>query len=110
MIMKTIRMQGFAAVAAVAIVFVLALSAQAQDASATYKAKCAACHGADGTGSSMGTKMGAHDFTTAAVQGMSDAQLTDTITNGKNKMPKYGASLKPEDIKGLVAYIRTLKK
>jgi len=25
-------------------------------------------------------------------------------------MPKYGASLKPEDIKGLVAYIRTLKK
>jgi len=108
--MKTIRMQGFAAVAAVAIVFVLALSAQAQDASATYKAKCAACHGADGTGSSMGTKMGAHDFTTAAVQGMSDAQLTDTITNGKNKMPKYGASLKPEDIKGLVAYIRTLKK
>ena len=32
------------------------------------------------------------------------------ITNGKNKMPKYGASLKPEDIKGLVAYIRTFKK
>ena len=54
--------------------------------------------------------MGAHDFTTAAVQGMSDAELTDTVTNGKNKMPKYGASLKPEDIKGLVAYIRTLKK
>jgi mono/diheme cytochrome c family protein len=54
--------------------------------------------------------MGVHDFTSAAVQGMSDAGLTDIITNGKNKMPKYGASLKPEDIKGLVAYIRTLKK
>jgi mono/diheme cytochrome c family protein len=40
---------------------------------------------------------------------MSDAQLTDVITNGKNKMPKYG-SLPPEQIKGLVAYIRTLKK
>jgi mono/diheme cytochrome c family protein len=53
--------------------------------------------------------MGAHDFTTAEAQSMSDAQLTDIITNGKNKMPKYG-SLKPEDIKGLVAYIRTLKK
>ena len=53
--------------------------------------------------------MGAHDFTTAAVQGMSDAELTETITNGKNKMPKY-ASLSPEDVKGLVAYIRTLKK
>jgi cytochrome c6 len=109
--MKTIRMQVFATATAIAVVFVLSLSAQAQSASKTlYKSKCAACHGADGTGSAMGTKMGAHDFTSAAVQGMSDAGLTDIITNGKNKMPKYGASLKPEDIKGLVAYIRTLKK
>jgi cytochrome c6 len=109
--MKTIRMQVFATATAIAVVFVLSLSAQAQSASETlYKSKCAACHGADGTGSAMGTKMGAHDFTSAAVQGMSDAGLTDIITNGKNKMPKYGASLKPEDIKGLVAYIRTLKK
>ena len=57
----------------------------------------------------MGKKMGTHDFTSAEVQKMSDADLTDIIANGKNKMPKYG-SLKPEEIKGLVAYIRTLKK
>jgi cytochrome c6 len=94
-----------------ALVFVLSisLSAGAQDASALFKSKCAGCHAADGTGSAMGKKLGAHDFTTAEVQGMSDAQLTDVITNGKNKMPKYG-SLTPEEIKGLVAYIRTLKK
>lgn len=109
--MKTIRMQVFATVTAIAVVMLLSLAAQAQSASETlYKGKCTACHGADGTGSAMGTKMGAHDFTTAAVQGMSDAELTDTITNGKNKMPKYGTSLKKEDIKGLVAYVRTLKK
>jgi mono/diheme cytochrome c family protein len=109
--MKTIRMQVLATVTATIVVFVLSLSAQAQNASETlYKSKCAACHGPDGAGSTMGTKMGAHDFTTAAVQGMSDAELTETITNGKNKMPKYGASLKPDDIKGLVAYIRTFKK
>jgi mono/diheme cytochrome c family protein len=109
--MKTIRMQVFAPATAIAAVFLLSLSAQAQSASETlYKSKCAACHGPDGAGSAMGTKMGAHDFTTAAVQGMSDADLTDIITNGKNKMPKYGASLKPPDIKGLVAYIRTFKK
>jgi mono/diheme cytochrome c family protein len=96
---------------ATAFVVVLSISgsAQAQDAAATFKSKCAGCHAADGTGSAMGKKMGAHDFTTADVQKMSDAELTDIITNGKNKMPKYG-SLKPEDIKGLVAYIRTLKK
>ncbi|MGB9233189.1 MAG: cytochrome c [Terriglobales bacterium] len=109
--MKMARIQVFVTATAIAIVFVLSLSAQAQSASETlFKGKCAACHGADGAGSAMGTKMGAHDFTAAAVQGISDAELTGIITNGKNKMPKYGASLKPEDIKGLVAYIRTLKK
>ena len=109
--MKTIRMQAFATVTASAALFLVSLSAQAQSAAETlYKGKCAACHGADGAGSATGTKMGAHDFTTAAVQGMSDTELADIITNGKNKMPKYGASLKPEDIKGLVAYIRAFKK
>ena len=33
-----------------------------------------------------------------------------SLRTARNKMPKYGASLKPEDIKGLVAYIRTFKK
>ena len=109
--MKTIKMQVFATVTAIAVVFALSLSAHAQNASETlYKSKCAVCHGADGAGSATGKKMGAHDFTTAEVQGMADAELSTIITNGKNKMPKYGASLKPEDIKGLVAYIRTFKK
>lgn len=94
---------------ALVVFFSISLSAQAQDAAATFKSKCAGCHSADGTGSAMGKKMGAHDFTTDEVQKMSDAELTDVITNGKNKMPKY-SSLKPEEIKGLVAYIRTLKK
>jgi hypothetical protein len=53
--------------------------------------------------------LGAHDFTSADIQKMSDAELADIITNGKNKMPKY-ASLSPEEVKGLVAFIRTLKK
>ena len=94
---------------AFAVVLSIPLTAGAQDAAALFKSKCVACHGADGTGSAMGKKLGAHDFTTAEVQKMSDAELTDIITNGKNKMPKY-ASLKPEEVKGLVAYIRTLKK
>jgi cytochrome c6 len=105
--MKSVKV--FTIATALAVVLSFPLSTHAQDASALYKSKCTGCHAADGTGSAMGKKMGAHDFTTADVQGMSDAQLTDIITNGKNKMPKYG-SLKPEEIKGLVAYIRTLKK
>jgi len=109
--MKRIKIQVFVTLTAMAFMLFLSLSVHAQNASeALYKSKCAACHGADGTGSATGKKMGAHDFTTADVQGMSDAELATIITNGKNKMPKYGASLKPEDIKGLVAYIRTFKK
>jgi cytochrome c6 len=107
--MKRINAKMLTIAIAFAIVISIPLSAAAQDGSALFKSKCAGCHAADGTGSAMGKKMGAHDFTTADVQGMSDAQLTDIITNGKNKMPKY-ASLKPEEIKSLVAYIRTLKK
>jgi len=107
--MKRIDLKVFAIATAFAAVLSLPLAARAQDASVTFKSKCAGCHGADGTGSAMGKKMGAHDFTTAEVQGMSDAELAGVITNGKNKMPKYG-SLKPEEVTGLVAYIRTLKK
>jgi len=108
--MKRIDVEVLALATALAVVLSLSLPLRAQNASETlYKAKCAACHGADGSGSPIGKKMGAHDFTTADVQKMSDAELADTIATGKNKMPKYG-SLKPEDIKGLVVYIRTLKK
>jgi mono/diheme cytochrome c family protein len=109
--MKARRMQVLAMVTVISLGFVLSLSAQAQSASQTlYKSKCAGCHGPDGTGSATGKTMGAHDFSTAEVQGMSDAELSTIITNGKNKMPTYGKSLKADDISGLVAYIRTLKK
>jgi cytochrome c6 len=107
--MKRFDLKVFTSAVACAVVLSLSLPARAQDAAGLFKSKCAGCHSADGTGSAMGKKMGAHDFTTADVQGMTDAQLADIITQGKNKMPKY-ASLTPEEVKGLVAYIRTLKK
>jgi mono/diheme cytochrome c family protein len=108
--MKRVGMQVLATVTAIAVVFILSLSAHAQNAETLYKSKCAGCHGPDGTGTATGKKMGTQDFTTPEVQNMSDTELAGAITNGKNKMPKYGASLKPDDIKGLVAYIRTFKK
>ena len=83
---------------------------QAQDAAATYKAKCAMCHGADGKGSATGQKMGVHDFSSADVQKETDAQLTEIITKGKGKMPAYEGKLKDTEIKDLVAYVRGLGK
>jgi cytochrome c6 len=108
--MKKTNIQMFATVTAVAVALVVPLSVHAQGAADLYKPKCAPCHGPDGTGSATGKKLGAHDFQTAEVQKMPDSQIADVITNGKNKMPAYGKSLKPEDIKGLVSYIRSLAK
>ena len=84
----------------------------AQSAAETlYKTKCAACHGADGKGeTAIGKTNKLRDLGSADVQKQSDAELTATITNGKNKMPGYGKSLKPEQIKELVAYVRALGK
>jgi mono/diheme cytochrome c family protein len=78
-------------------------------AESTYKAKCAACHGPDGSGdTAVGKQLGTHDFRSTEVQKMSDEELTEILTKGKNKMPAYEKSLKPDEIKGLVAYIRSL--
>lgn len=97
------------ALLACGLIAVCASPAFADDAAATYKSKCAMCHGPDGKGTPTGTKMGAHDFTSAEVQKQTDAQLTEVIAKGKAKMPPYGAKLKDTEIKDLVTYIRGLK-
>ena len=95
---------------ALALAFVPAICAQGT-AEATYKAKCAGCHGADGAGSTpAGKAMKIRDFHSPEVQKETDAELTDIITNGKNKMPKYADKLKDTEIKDLVAYCRSLGK
>ena len=93
-----------------AIAFMWTLSASAQDAASLYKTKCAACHGTDGKGDTpMGKKLGARDFGAPEVQKQSDDHLTAIINDGKNKMPGYSKSLKPDQIKQLVAHIRSFK-
>lgn len=83
----------------------------AQDAAANFKAKCSACHGADAKGDTpVGKKMGIKDLASPEVQKMSDGELTAVIADGKNKMPSYKKSLKPEQIKDLVGYVRSLAK
>jgi len=109
--MKNMKIQLFVLAAALAVALISPLSVHAQNAAATYKAKCAGCHGADGKGSTgPGKALGVHDFTSPEVTKMSDADLIGIVTAGKNKMPAYGKSLKAEDIAGLVAFIRGLSK
>jgi mono/diheme cytochrome c family protein len=101
----------FLVVLVVAIVTACGAMLAAQDAASLYKAKCSACHGADGKGeTAIGKKMGIRDLASPDVQKMSDVELTTVIADGKDKMPSYKKSLKPEQIKDLVAYIRSLAK
>ena len=77
----------------------------------TFKSKCAMCHGPNGAGdTAMGKKMGLRDLGSADVQKQSDDDLNGIITNGKDKMPKYGEKLSKDQISDLVKYIRSLKK
>ena len=72
-----------------------AVTAQAQDAAALYKAKCVVCHSDDGSGSgATGKQLGAKDLRSDDVQKQTDAQLNDSITNGMGKkMPAYKGKL-----------------
>jgi cytochrome c6 len=85
---------------------------RADDAAATFKAKCAACHGADGTGNtSIGKNLKIRDLTSAEVQKQTDEQLTSIITNGKAPaMPAFKDKLTVDQIKQLLAFIRQLAK
>jgi mono/diheme cytochrome c family protein len=103
------RMPGIPIALFLSSTFLLSTYAKADTAAteATYKAKCAACHGADGKGKEA---LKTQDFASSAVQNMSDAELTAVITDGKGKMPAYAKSLKPDQVKDLVAFIRSFGK
>jgi len=106
------RMKWLACFALLSLVLALALPpVAAADAAADYKSKCQGCHGPGGNPSEgMAKSMGMKPLGSADVQGMSDADLTNTIANGKGKMKGFKGTLTDAQIKDLVSYIRTLKK
>ena len=74
---------------------------------ALYTKKCAMCHGADGVAKP--TAKGSANLNDPEWQkATTDEAISDVIVHGKNKMPK-SATLKPEEVRSLIAYVRTLK-
>jgi len=88
----------------VALAVSIALPAFAADGAATYKAKCAACHGPEGQG-----KIG------PALKGtsLSAEQITDLLTKGDaaKKAPHKAAisSLAADDAKAVAEFVKSLK-
>jgi mono/diheme cytochrome c family protein len=88
------------------------------DGKADYAKQCVSCHGADGKGKTkMGEKLTIKDLTDPAVQKeFTDEQAIHDISEGlkdaktgKIRMPPKKDKLTPEQIKEVVAYVRTLK-
>ena len=71
--------------------------AEGDEIAATYKAKCAMCHGANAEKAFDATK--------------ADEALIDAVIKGvKPKMPSYDQKLTADQAKQLVAYMKTLRK
>ena len=101
----------------IALLVASTISGRAADAKALWTANCTPCHGANGNGDTkMGKTLGAADLTSASKQSsFTDAQAATAIKdgvkqNGKVAMKAFGGKLSDDDIKALVAYVRTLKK
>ena len=75
---------------------------------ATYKAKCAMCHGADGlTTSGMAKAMKVPSVKSEDFTKLSEADMVTTTENGKGKMPAYKGKLSDAQIDALIAYLHT---
>lgn len=82
-----------------------------QSGEATYKAKCAMCHGVDGTGNTpMGKNMKLRSFKSPEDVKATDAELFKQTKDGVGKMQGYAGKLTDAQINDVVTYIRTLQK
>ena len=76
-----------------------------------FRARCAACHGADGSGDTpAGKSLKVRDMRSAEVQGQSDGDLLNIISKGKGKMPSYDKKLGADTCGQLVQVVRSFRK
>jgi mono/diheme cytochrome c family protein len=74
---------------------------------------CTPCHGQQGDGKGVTSKLGMaapanlHD---ARIVQMTDGEIFNTITNGKNRMGAYGPNVDAADRWAIIAYVRALQR
>lgn len=78
-----------------------------------YDINCAPCHGKVGDGKGITTKynmVAVANFHDLRLVSMTDGEIFNTITHGKNLMGSYGANVEIEDRWAIIAYIRALQR
>lgn len=74
---------------------------------------CAVCHGATGAGNGIAHKFGLGTVQSVVqdrIKVMSDGEIFNTITHGKNTMLGYGDRIQVPDRWAIIAYVRALQK
>jgi len=88
----------------------------AADMADLFRNNCARCHGADGRGDTpLGQQHNTPDLTDAEWWHKNSAiagtrSLTTIVRQGKGDMPAFGEKLKPNEISGLVKYMRKFRQ
>jgi cytochrome c553 len=94
----------------------MVVSASAADVKENWDKNCKKCHGPEGKGdTTMGKKLEIKDLTDAKVQASlkDDAMfkaIKEGVKDGDKTRMKAVEGLSDEEMKALVAYVRTLKK
>jgi cytochrome c6 len=92
----------------VSVAVVSPAAAQDNSAGATvYKEKCTTCHGPDGAGTAVGKSLQVADLRSAAVQKKSDAELIQSVSDGKGNMPAFKGNITDDEIHAAIAFVRT---
>ncbi len=79
------------------------------DARKVFETHCKKCHGELGSPTERGQSLKAPDFTDRKWQeSITDEQILNSITNGKEKMPSWKTELSPEEIKAVAKWVRIL--
>ena len=105
--MKTTKLVMLVMTIAVALfILIPKLSWAADDGATIYKAKCAACHGADAAGKPAAK---IPSLVSDEAKKASDDDLVKAVAE-KAKHPAPVKSLAPDQVKTVIQYIRTLQK
>jgi mono/diheme cytochrome c family protein len=73
-----------------------------------FKGNCARCHGPDGSGQTfIGRRYKIPDLRSAEVQKLTDKELIEIVTKGKNLMPTWEKKLAKQDIAKAVSAVRS---
>ncbi len=91
-----------------------AWTATASDSTEDFASLCVACHGKTGQGDGpvaavlnpRPTDLSDPEFQT----GRTDDELELAVTEGRDTMPGFGTQLTPEQVRGVVAYVRSLRR